>query len=41
MQPLRPDEISAFIKDQIVNFESGPDLRNVGTVLQEIGRAHV
>ena len=34
MQPLRPDEISAFIKDQIVNFESGPDLRNVGTVLQ-------
>ncbi|MEL7342090.1 MAG: F0F1 ATP synthase subunit alpha, partial [Bacteroidota bacterium] len=26
--------ISAFIKDQIVNFESGPDLRNVGTVLQ-------
>ena len=34
MQPLRPDEISAFIKDQIVNFESGPDLKNVGTVLQ-------
>jgi len=34
MAEIRPDEVSAILKQQITNFKSEAELEQVGTVLQ-------
>jgi F-type H+-transporting ATPase subunit alpha len=34
MVEIKPDEISAILREQLSNFNAGADLEEVGTVLQ-------
>ena len=34
MSNIRPDEVSAIIRDQLSNFKSESELEEVGTILQ-------
>ena len=34
MSVVRPDEVSAILRQQLVNFDSSPNLEEVGSVLQ-------
>ena len=34
MVEIKPDEISAILRQQLVNFDSSPNLEEVGSVLQ-------